>query len=500
MKNVFLPFFILVCGMVSAAMPDPPPAPREMRAAWIATIGNLDWPSSSRLTTAEQQAEILRILDHAALLKLNCLMLQVRPAADTFYESSLEPWSRYLTGERGKSPDPEYDPLRFWLDAAHQRGIEIHAWLNPYRVGQGRVGQSSVAQDRVGPEQQAGLLLGASGEQPLVIRQYGSQLWMDPAAAENERHFLAVVRDILQRYDIDGIHIDDYFYPYPIVDADRTSPFPDDDLWQEYRQSGGRTSRSDWRRSHVNRLVRNIYQLKNSVKPLVKFGISPFGIGRPGLVPDISGFDQYSQIYADPALWLRNGWCDYFVPQLYWPVDQRGQSFPLLHAYWLSENHRNIHVWPGLFTHGIRRTTSGFSTGEIQNQIGLVRAQSADAGHVHFGFRTLLDDVGKISSRLMAEQYTEDALIPAFPWLDRLGPSAPVVTLSGNDEIRVSVKPGEDVRLFAVWESNGSVWTFRTVPAASPADFRVNSMTVQAVVTAVDRCGNESQRVRVTIP
>lgn len=462
-----------------------------MRAAWIASVGNIDWPSRSDLTTEQQQAEIIAILDAAAELKLNCLIIQIRPAADALYASAQEPWSRYLTGEQGRAPDPFYDPLQMWIEEGHRRGIEIHAWLNPYRAATSTRPQSDQHISMTHPE---------------IVRSYGDLQWMDPAAPESSSHFLSVLTDILERYDIDGIHLDDYFYPYPVYRNGKRVSFPDEKHWNQYVRSGGPLSRGDWRRGHVNRLIKSVQEVKTAVRPQVKFGISPFGIGRPDTAPGIEGFDQYEMLFADPALWLRNGWCDYFVPQLYWPSSRPRQNFSVLHDYWLRENSKSVHVWPGLFTHGVSPPGNSFPATEIESQIFAVRRRSAadqstSSGHVHFGFRSLQNNSRNISRQLSAKHYAQAALIPAFPWLDSTPPPQPVVTLQDESVGRVRLKPGigESVRMFAIWEWDGTTWTFRSIPGVSPS-FQPQQHTTRIVVTSVDRCGNESRRVYISVP
>ena len=265
-----------------------PRADREFRAAWVATVANIDWPSLPGLSTEQQQAEARRILDTAVNIGLNAIILQVRPHCDAMYRSLLEPWSSYLTGSQGKPPDPFYDPLEFWIREAHSRGIELHAWFNPYRAHLpqgGPVTDSSVVRRK-----------------PQLARKLSNgSYWLDPAIAATQQHSFEVVMDVVRRYDIDGVHFDDYFYPY----GDGT--FPDDSTWAEYLTGGGSLSRGDWRREAVNTLIRRVYQGIKKEKPHVKFGVSPFGIWRPGFPPSIAGFDQYGVLYADAKLWLNEG-------------------------------------------------------------------------------------------------------------------------------------------------------------------------------------------------
>ena len=335
------------CVNVPVALPDtpnveaatndnqPPPAPREFRAAWVATVANIDWPSRRGLSSAAQQEEMRVLLDRAVALKLNAIILQVRPCADALYSSELEPWSEYLTGTQGQAPVPFYDPLALWINEAHARGLELHAWFNPFRA-------------RLGEGKSAPSPLHVSQSRPQWVKAYGNQLWMDPSEPAAAAHSVAVVLDVLKRYDVDGIHLDDYFYPYPVPQGDDAKielDFPDQSMWQRYVEGGGTLARDDWRRSHVDALVQRLNTSIHQVKPWVRFGISPFGIGRPDLRPaGIQGFSQYHKLYADVERWLQAGWLDYLVPQLYWPIDQKEQAFVPLLDYWHRQNTQNRHV------------------------------------------------------------------------------------------------------------------------------------------------------------
>ncbi|HET7360691.1 MAG TPA: family 10 glycosylhydrolase, partial [Salinimicrobium sp.] len=303
--------------VVQEKEPDPniPHAMREFRAAWVATVANINWPSKPGLSSKEQQKEAIALLDFLKKHNFNAVILQVRPQADALYESELEPWSYFLTGEQGKAPEPFYDPLHFWIEAAHDRGLELHAWLNPYRAHHtsgGEISEESIIKTH--PE--------------LVVKLKNGMYWMDPSKEGTQKRSTAVVMDIVKRYDIDGIHFDDYFYPYDSYNGGED--FPDDESWKAYRESGGKLSRADWRRESVNTFIRNLYKRIKAEKPHVKFGISPFGIWRPGYPKSIRGYDQYNELYADARLWLRKGWVDYFTPQLYWTINQIPQSFPVL--------------------------------------------------------------------------------------------------------------------------------------------------------------------------
>ncbi|MBV8037482.1 family 10 glycosylhydrolase [Roseateles sp.] len=377
------------------AGPLPPPPPREWRAAWIATVANIDWPSKPGLSAEAQQAEIRALCDTAVGVGLNALILQVRTSNDALYESKLEPWSEYLTGTQGQHPG--YDPLAVWLKECRARGLELHAWFNPYRSRHSSA-KSAVADSHV------------SRTHPDWVKRYGDQLWMDPGEPQAAEHTLAVVRDLLSRYAVDGVHIDDYFYPYPIQDpaTKQEIDFPDEPSWQKYLAKGGSLSRHDWRRYNVNTLVQRLYALAHEVRPGTRVGVSPFGMPKPAArPPGISGFSQYDKLYADVELWLREGWMDYLAPQLYWPRAQTAQAFePLLQA-WRAQNPLGRPIHPGLFTSRINDTDKSWQPDEVLAQIDIIRSVSPGSGHVHFSMAALAQNRKGIADALRSGPYAK---------------------------------------------------------------------------------------------
>lgn len=374
----------------------PPPPPREWRAAWVATVANIDWPSKPGLSAEVQQAEIRALCDTAQRTGLNALILQVRTSADALYESRLEPWSEYLTGTQGQHPG--YDPLAVWLAECRSRGLELHAWLNPYRARHSTA-KSALADSHLGRTR------------PDWVKRYGDQLWMDPGEPAAAEHTLAVVRDLLTRYAVDGIHIDDYFYPYPIQDAAKQEvDFPDELSWQRYGAGGGTLARADWRRYSVNRLVQRLYAVAHETRPGTRVGISPFGLPKPAMRPaGIGGFSQYDKLYADVELWLREGWLDYLAPQLYWPRAQTAQAFePLLQA-WRALNPLGRPIHPGLFTSRINDTPQSWQPAEVLAQIDAVRRLSPGSGHIHFSMAALTQNRKGIADALRTGPYAAGA-------------------------------------------------------------------------------------------
>ena len=484
----------------AAALPQPdlpPPAPREFRGAWVASVTNIDWPSRPGLSAAAQRAEAVAMLDRARAIGLNALILQVRPAGDALYASTLEPWSEYLSGTQGRAPglagEPAYDPLAFWVAEAHRRGLELHAWFNPYRAR-----HSTAKSPLVAPH------LGV--RRPELVKAYGDQLWMDPGEPDAAANTLAVIADVVRRYDIDGVHIDDYFYPYPVpvpgaapASAPGGSvaelPFPDDDSYARYRLGGGALARDDWRRSNVDALVQAIGRTVHGIKPWLRFGVSPFGLPRPDLRPSgVTGFSQYDKLYADVERWLQAGWVDYLAPQLYWPIASEGQPFGPLLDSWVAANTAQRHLWPGLFSSQAGRS---WPAREIIDQVALQRSRAGAGGHIHFSMVALMQDRDGLATLLQAGPYVQAALAPATPWLGTSAPAAPQLRRAGA-QVQIEAAAGEPSARWAVWRRSAGQWRF-TVQAAAERSIDASGAD-NVAVSAVDRLGNTSPPRLITLP
>ena len=487
LKNLYSRVSALLCGGLLCATTvsteaagyapsslTPPSAAREMRAVWVASVANIDWPSTNNLSTAQQKAELLAILDRAAELKLNTVILQVRPACDALYPSTIEPWSEYLTGTMGKAPQPLYDPLALTVEEAHRRGLELHAWFNPYRArhlaAKGPVSATHVSKTH-----------------PSLVRQYGKSLWLDPGEKEVQDYSLSVVMDVVKRYDIDGVHFDDYFYPYKEQDTSgKELDFPDEASWRRYGQPGG-LNREDWRRENVNGFIRRVYQSIKAAKPWVKFGVSPFGIWRPGNPQQIQGFDAYTKLYADSRKWLANGWLDYFAPQLYWAISPPEQSFPVLLRWWVEQNSKDRLLVPGMDS---TKTARRWKPEEIVNQIRLTRGQPGTGGHVHWDMKALMRHNG-LGEALEREVYGQPALVPAVPWLDSEPPARPRLSVSGSTASWAPGEPGK-VWLWVLQTKADKEWTTRILPGVAKSRTLERPRPEAVALTAVDRCGNAS--------
>ena len=459
----------------------PPPVAREFRAAWISSVGENSWLNGlTGRSTAEQKAALIAMLDRAQQLKLNAVIFQVRPACDALYFSSIEPWCEHLTGLQGRAPQPYYDPLQFVIEEAHKRGLELHAWFNPYRAHHADA-KSPFAQNHI------------SRTRPDLVRSYGKYLWLDPGERDVQDYSLRVVMDIVKRYDIDGVHFDDYFYPYREKDyAGREVDFPDNASWKKFGVNS-RLARDDWRRENVNSFIQRVQASIRAAKPWVKFGISPFGIWRPGNPPQIRGKDAYAELYADARKWIANGWADYFSPQLYWSIDNKEQSFPVLLHWWSQQNVKSRHLWPGIDTTKVGNDR--WKPDEIANQIWLTRKQSGDAGAIFWGMKNLVNN--RVLANAIAHNiYVQPALIPTSPWMTTTHPPPQMPRLWAKNlgnTVKVSWEAGGNgtIRQWVLQTKSGNQWTTKILQPGY-ASVTLNGPIDAVAVTAVDRMSRAS--------
>lgn len=368
---------------------------REFRGAWLHLIGQTQWMNK---TPAQQREYICQQFDRLQEAGINAVVFQVRPCADAAYISKLEPWSQWLTGKRGKAPDPIWDPLEFAVNEAHKRGMELHAWLNPYRV-------TSSASEVLPADH-------PSRKHPERFFRYDGKVLFDPAYQENRDFICDVVKDIMERYDVDAIHIDDYFYPYPVAGKS----IPDD---ASYAKFGKGMNRADWRRNNVNLLIEQLYTTIKETKPWVRFGISPFGIWRNKKEDprgsDSNGFTNYDGLYADILLWAKNGWVDYLSPQLYWELDKKVAPSRSL-AKWWSDNAHGVDVYIG---QDLRLTmnTPDTKTGkpnELYTKIKLSRELPNVKGAIWFHGYWLTENYKGAHNQISTDHYATLALPPAY--------------------------------------------------------------------------------------
>ena len=368
----------------------PEPA-REFRAAWVATVFNLDWPSKAGLPASQQKAELLRIIEQAARMRLNAIILQVRPNGDALYKSDLEPWSAWLSGP---GTNPGYDPLAFAITEAHRRGIEIHAWFNPFRA---TVSSRPVGRNHI------------SRRQPGWLLKAGSTTMLNPSRPQARGHVLRVIMDVVRRYNIDGVHLDDYFYPYP----------------PHHNVADGRTPAQ--RRAAIDSCVQELYRQVKQAKPHVRVGISPFGIWQPGFPEQVqAGVNAYEDLACDARKWLARGWVDYLSPQLYWRCEGP-QSFPALMQWWSGINPSRP-VWPGIASVRIdSKEDPGRKASEIGRQIAYSRQLARQSsGQLFWSWKSLGTNRGGVQ-KVLANCYKSLALPPAMPWSGSTRPERPHV-------------------------------------------------------------------------
>lgn len=453
-------------GAYRPSKEQPPVVTREFRAAWVTTVYNIDWPSRQGLSAAAQQQELKTLLDQAAKLGLNAILFQVRPNADALYQSKIEPWSHWLTGTMGRSPG--YDPLAYCIAQAHARGIEVHAWFNPFRaLPNASIPTSSQHITRTHPS---------------VIKPYKNYRWMDPANSFTRRRALDVITDVTRRYDIDGVHIDDYFYPYPDLDRNNQpkKQFPDG-------QSPAQ------RRAYVDDFVNSMYRSVKKIKPWVRVGISPFGIWKPGTpAGTTASINAYEHLAADSRKWLQQGWCDYMSPQLYWRI-QGPQSYSKLLTWWRAQSRRP--VWPGIATARINSSEDpGRPASEIINQVQLSRSIGQNyVGHVHWSMKSLRQNRGGICSALGKQSYSTPALVPPMPWLSRKQPASPKLSAqSSGSHTKLQWSAVRGASKYAVQARYGKNWfTVAILPSTTRAT-TLKGQPEAVTISAVDRFGTTS--------
>jgi uncharacterized lipoprotein YddW (UPF0748 family) len=476
---------IIVCSLatVAASAAEPPAVQREFRGLWVATVDNVDWPSKRNLTTHQQKAELIAILDGAVKLNMNVIVFQVRPSCDAIYDSKIEPWSEYLTGRMGQAPKPFYDPLTFAVEECHKRGLELHAWFNPYRA-RVRDSKSPISRDHV------------TMTHPGLVRTYGKYLWLDPTEPGTRDYSLSVIMDVVRRYDIDGVHFDDYFYPYKEKEGNKVLEFPDGASWSRYQRTGGKMSRNDWRRENVNLFVRAVYEGIKREKPWVKFGIAPFGIWQPKYPKGIAGLNSYDELCCDSRKWLTNGWVDYLAPQLYWPIAQKAQSFPVLLNWWTEQNTQHRILCAGIRFNG---KGPGGEARETSDEILATRRGGA-SGDILWHSKPLLANGGALADALRQGVYAEPVLLPAYPWLSRICHARPdLKARQSRQEIKLSWQEDYPAKVWqwVVRKKTGGRWTTEILPGEQTKEvMQISGKTALPEiieVSAVNRYGNVSE-------
>ncbi|MBX7172868.1 MAG: family 10 glycosylhydrolase [Pyrinomonadaceae bacterium] len=458
-----------------------PKVAREFRGMWIATVANLDFPSKQNLTAEQQKAELIKLLDLATELRMNAVIFQIRSMGDAVYYSDIEPASPFITGQMGENLP--FDPLKFLLDEAHARGILVHVWLNPYRAS------SPFYTGELPPNHVA-------NTHPEWIRPYSNYKMLDPGLREVQDYLVKIVNDVVTRYDVDGVHFDDYFYPYP--DA-KQSDFPDEETYKTYKQNGGKLGKEDWRRKNVDDLIQTVSAEIKKIKPNVMFGISPFGIWKANDI-DIIGTSSYDAQFADSRKWFQEGWVDYLSPQLYWSTTKNGQKFPVLFGWWKNENKKKKHLWVGLAPYKIGdEKYPDYSSKEIETQIGMIRGTLTDnAGAIHFRALSIAENKDGIKDYLRDKVYRGNAIIPVTPWLDTTAPTSAELTVSKQSDGTVQANwkgtGAKSAFRWILYWNDGQGWKPTIIPQQTTRADLPPNMNVQKVgIAAVDRLGNISE-------
>lgn len=468
---------------------------REFRAAWIATVSNIDFPSKPGLPAIQQQQEFIKRLDELQYLGCNAVIVQIRPAADAFYESSLEPWSRYLTGRQGQPPFPYYDPLKFMIEQAHLRNMEFHAWFNPFRA---------LTDSRKNPNPADHV----TRRHPDWLVNYDGKTLLNPGLPEAREYVLRVIMDVVKRYDIDAVHLDDYFYPYRVAGVE----FGDGKAYAKYGQ--GFPDKGDWRRNNVNLFVSALNVNIKQIKPHVKFGISPFGVWRnqskdPEGSPTRGGQTNYDDLYADILLWMRKGWIDYCLPQLYWEHGHRLVAFDVLMPWWDAHGYGR-HVYYGLGVYRMMTPKGAWtSNAEILWQLKDIRTKTEHPGYAFYSasnfdrLNILGDSIHSFNKRV--------AFPPVMKWLDSTPPMPPIVRAipsSGGTLLKWdAAHPEKDSYRFVVYRfTNNETVNLQRNDKIINVSSTFQYLDVDAnkyrkctyVVTAMDRLWNESGASNLT--
>lgn len=487
-------FLLLMVGGVFAQVQTGSAYPkREFRAAWIQSVNG----QFRGMPTEKLKQNLIGQLNSLQKAGINAIIFQVRPEADALYASRLEPWSRFLTGVQGKAPEPYWDPMQFMIDECHKRGMEFHAWINPYRT-------KTTLKSELAPNHVYNI-------HPEWFVTYGDQLYFDPALPESRRHICMVVSDIVSRYDVDAIHMDDYFYPYPIKGKD----FPDDASFARF--GGGFSNKADWRRSNVNVLIKKLHETIREIKPWVKFGVSPFGIYRnessDPLGSKTKGLQNYDDLYADVLLWAREGWIDYNIPQIYWHIGHSVADYETLVKWWAKNTeNRPLFIGQSVMNTVQNADPKNPSINQLPRKMALQRAYQTIGGSCQWPASAVIENAGKYRDALIAEYHKYPALPPVFDFMDNEAPGKvrkmkPVWTEDGYILFWTAPKYKEEMNRavqYVVYRFDAKEKVNIDDPSHIVAITRDNFYKLpyedgktkyRYVVTALDRLHNESKSV-----
>lgn len=467
---------------------------RELRAAWIASVDNIDWPKKGVVNVEQQKQDFIKLLDELKAAGMNAVIVQIKPTADSFYPSQYGPWSEWLTGVQGK--DPGYNPLAFMIEEVHKRNLEFHGWFNPYRISL----QDDVS--KLVADHPAKL-------HPDWMVTYGGKLYFNPGIPAAKDFIIDGVMEVVKQYDIDGVHFDDYFYPYPVSGVD----FPDQASFQTY--GSGFTNKADWRRNNVNTFIQQLGAEIKHEKPYVQFGISPFGIWRnktqDATGSDTNGLSNYDDLYADTRTWIKQGWIDYITPQIYWHFGYSPAAYEKLVEWWSKEvEGSNVNLFIGQSPYRIGTDPAWMQPDEQPNQLIYNRNFPAIDGSMFFSAKSVVSNPLGFADTLKSSIYRYPALIPTMPWLDDQAPAQPTLVnaIRKADGVHLSWKDQlqNDSSYYAIYKFKESqtantndatslIGTVRRVNGELQTftdSFPSDGQTYSYVVTSLDRLHNES--------
>lgn len=432
----------------------------EFRAVWIATVENIDYPSKRGLSNEAQKEEFLALLDRHQQNGMNAIIMQIRPAGDALYPSALEPWSEYLMGKQGQGPIPFYDPLVFMIEETHKRGMEFHAWINPYRAVF-NINKSSVAPSHL------------SKMHPEWFIDFEGKKYFNPGLPEVWNHTNKVVADILKRYDVDAIHMDDYFYPYRVPNKD----FPDQSTYLKYARG---LDKETWRRSNCDTIIKQLNATIRSIKPGVQFGISPFGVWRnkskdPRGSATKAGQTNYDDLYADILLWLEKGWIDYVTPQLYWEHGHALADYDELVQWWNDHVYgKALYIGHGIYRAGTNSTWR--DPNEIPYQIKKLRALPNTGGSVYFSSNSFKNNPNGWNDSLQQNYYKNPAILPSLvPQYKMIAPSIEKKTATS---FQISMPKTALVKSFAIIQKEEGKYSVASMLAADSKMVNLNALGI----------------------
>ena len=484
--------FILISLFSVAVRSQIPPPKYEFRGVWVATVNNIDWPSKPGLPVKAQKEEAVNILNMCTTNGMNAVILQVRPASDAFYPSNLEPWSKYLSGYPGKGPEPFYDPLQFWIDECHKRGLEFYAWFNPFRVAQNY--KEPLAGNHV------------AFSHPDWVLKYGDRLYFDPGLPETRNFVTKVIADVVTRYDVDGVLFDDYFYPYPLQDD-----FPDTASFRMYNRAWPEKYKADWRRENTDIFIRQVSQAIKKTKPWVTFGISPFGVWRNDDV-DSDGSDtqagvtSYDNLYANIIRWEKKGWIDFIIPQLYWRIGHPTVDFTTLAKWWDEHRYgRSLYIGLGIYKIDPKSATREWaSPDEIPGQIRTIRSIPGIEGSAFYSSNHFTRNLLGLQDSLQTNLYSQPAVIPPMTWIDSIPPATPERFKKRGKKIKwttpVNQKEMDKPTRFVIYvrPENEKTVPFRIYSICVGNRFKFTGLNhrkkkYEVRISALDRLNNESK-------